>query len=96
MTDELSDGTVFTKKYIKAKGTLLSKFKAIEWVAFVKELYKKAEYVEAQEVSDAVLTCKLFIDSLKTKPKTVVAADAYNILLDQDGFLYLRLGNIWA
>jgi hypothetical protein len=95
-TDELSDATVFTKKYIKAKGTLLPAFTDLEWIGLIKELYKQAKYVTALEVSPVVLAGKLFIDHLNQLPSTTVAVKAYNILLEQDNIFYLRLGAVSA
>jgi len=93
-TDELLDATVFTKKYIKMKGALLPVFTNIEWSGFVTNLYKKAEFVEAQEFSDVVLTGKLFIDHLNDLSSTKVAANTSYILLEQDGLFYLRFNAV--
>jgi hypothetical protein len=93
-TDELLDDTVFRRQYIKVKGKLLPPFTAIEWQGFITNLYKRAEVVEALEVSDAVLTGKLFFNWLQKVPCTQVAADGYDLLIEKDGLFYLRLGAI--
>jgi hypothetical protein len=95
-TDELSDASIFIKKYIKAKGILLPEFTDIEWVGFIETLYRRAEFCEALEFSDAVFTGKLFIDKLYGMSSTTVAAKAYDILLEKDGFLYFRYGALYA
>jgi hypothetical protein len=95
-TDQLLNDTVFRQKYVKAKGKLLPAFTDVEWIGFVSSLYKRAEVVEALEVSDKVLTGKLFFEFLQKKSYTQVAADGYDLLIEQDQSYYLRLGTVNA
>lgn len=96
-TDELLTDSVFRQKYVKVRGKLLPTFTDVEWIGFISTLYKRAEVVDALELSDAVLTGKLFFEYLQKKPKTLVAADGYDLLIEKDGLFYLRLGavNTW-
>lgn len=93
-SDELLNDRAFRKMYVKIKGRLLPEFTQFEWAGFVTEIYKIADWVEAEEVSEAVLTGKLFIDDIKTQPSTKDPEKAFNMLLDRDGFLYMRIGAV--
>jgi hypothetical protein len=93
-TDALLDDTAFRKQYIKVKGKLLPSFTEMEWQGFISTVFKRSECCEALELSDTVLTGKMFIDHLNQLRSTKVASDAYEILLDQDEYLYYRFGAI--
>jgi hypothetical protein len=82
-SDKLLHTTVFTQKYLKVKGIFLHEFTYMERSGLVRD--RKAEFVEAKEVSEPVLISKLFIDHLHKLPSTTIPKNADDIFLEKDG-----------